>query len=77
MECPRCNPCNCPDPDFIERNGAWLLTVIGMFAACAGGVFTYFLKSRCRNIKCWGLECQRDVLALDPSQVSVTTTSDA
>ena len=35
---------NGPDPDFIMRNGGWLITVVGVFSACVGGVLTYFLK---------------------------------
>lgn len=52
-------------PDFIERNGAWLLTVFGILGACVSGMFVYFLKSRCSSIKCCGMECQRDVLDLN------------
>ena len=65
MECPACNPCNCPDPDFIERNGTWLLGVIGIVAGVVGGMFTYFLKSRCHQIKCCGSECNREVMTLE------------
>ena len=72
VECPiECVRSACPDPDFIEKNGAWLLTVIGIFSALVGTVFTYFLKSRCKRIKCCGLLCDRDVVALDPSHVQV------
>jgi hypothetical protein len=52
------------EPDFIERNGAWVLTIVGMFITCLSGVLVYFLKSRCTTIKCCGFECQRDVLDL-------------
>ncbi len=61
----------CPDPDFLERNGAWLLTVIGMGVGTLGTVLTYFLKSRCSRIKCWGVECVRDVVKLSAAQVEV------
>ena len=40
-----CNPCNCPNPDFIERNGTWLLGTFGIASALVGGMFAYFLKS--------------------------------
>ena len=53
------------DPDFIERNGAWLLSVLGVTTACVSGVLAYFLKSRCSRIKCCGVECERDVLNLE------------
>ena len=52
------------DPDFVERNGAWLLSVLGIFSACVSGMLVYFLKSRCVHIKCCGFECTRDVLDL-------------
>ena len=75
MECPACNPCNCPDPDFIERNGTWLLGMVGIVATCVGGMFTYFLKSRCTSIKCLGQECIREVVPLDVKDVKIETTS--
>jgi len=72
--CNPCNPCNCPvGPDFIERNGTWLLGVLGIFATCVGGMFTYFLKSRCTRIRLCGSECTRQPIALDPSEVKVQT----
>lgn len=48
-------------PDFIERNGAWLLTIIGVGSACLGTVLTYFLKSRCHKLKIGCLECDRTI----------------
>ena len=62
-----------PDDDFVSKNGAWLLTVIGLFSACVGGVFTYFLRSRCRKLKFGCLECDRDVLDLKSSDAIITT----
>lgn len=53
------------EPDFVERNGAWLLSVFGVIAACMSGMLAYFLKSRCSRIKCCGFECERDVLDLE------------
>ena len=64
----------CQERDFIERNGTWLLTVTGMFAACIGGLLTYFLKSRCYFIRCCGSECRRDTVTLDPRDVRIDTT---
>lgn len=49
-------------PDFVERNGAWLLSVLGISMTCISGVLVCVLRSRCRTIKCCGLECERDVL---------------
>jgi hypothetical protein len=50
------------EPDFVERNGAFLLSLVGMVGACISGLLAYFLRSRCRTIKCCGCECERDVL---------------
>lgn len=52
-------------PDFIERNGAWLLSVFGIVSACVSGMFVYFLKSRCTRIACCGSECVRSPINLD------------
>ena len=52
-------------PDFIERNGAWLLTVIGMVITCLMSTLVYFLKSRCSLIRVCGCECQRSVVDLE------------
>ena len=55
-------------PDFIERNGAWLLSVVGILGSCTTAVLVYFLRSRCRRIRCCGCECERDVLDLETTQ---------
>lgn len=34
-------------------------------------LLTYFLKSRCKYIKCCGFECTRDVLTLDPKDIQI------
>ena len=73
MECPACNPCNCPNPDFIERNGTWLLGTFGIGSALIGGILAYFLKSRCTKIKCACMECDRRVVELKAEDVEVNT----
>ena len=42
-----------------------------LVAACVGTVLTYFLKSRCRKIKCLGLECDRTPVDLEPGNIEV------
>ena len=59
------------DPDFIERNGPWLLTVLGLCLSCVGATLAYFLKSRCTRIACCGASCERNVLDLTESQVEI------
>ena len=75
VECPiECVRGACPDgPDFLEKNGAFLLTVIASASACLALTFTYFLKSRCKNIQTPCVSCQRDVVELDAKDVEVVT----
>ena len=49
------------NPDFIERNGTWLLTMVTAVGACVSGLLVYMLKSRCTHIKCFCIECDRSV----------------
>lgn len=72
--CPvHCVNAGCPQPDFIERNGTWLLTVLGVVAGCLASVLTYFLRSRCKTIRCFGLSCDREVPPVDSKEISVET----
>jgi hypothetical protein len=59
------------EPDFIERNGTWLLSLVGILVTCFSGLLAYFLKSRCQTIKFCGCECERDVLNLERVPESV------
>ena len=52
------------DFDFVQRNGAWLLSMLAILGSCVAGILGYFLRSRCKRIKCLGFECERDVLDL-------------
>lgn len=65
------------EPDFLEKNGAWLLTVIAGCTGCVGMVLTYFLKSRCSRINFCGISCVREVLSLKPSEVVITSSDTA
>jgi len=60
------------EPDFLERNGTFLLTALGLMGGCAGSMMVYFLKSRCSEIKlCWGcVNCVREPLPADAIEVS-------
>ena len=49
-------------PDFVERNGPFLLTCFGLLGTCVAGIAVYFLKSRCTRIACCGMSCTRDVV---------------
>lgn len=62
------------EPDFLERNGTFLLTALGIIGGCVGSMMVYFLKSRCSEIKlCWGcVNCVREPLPVDMIETSVT-----
>ena len=61
------------DQDFLEKHGAWVLTIAGLGAGCFGTLVAYFLKSRCKKIKLCGLECDREVVALDVKDVEAVS----
>lgn len=72
--CPlECINSACAPPDFIERNGTWLLTLVGVGTSFVGALLAYFLKSRCKKVKCLCIQCEREVLQLEPQTVDVTT----
>ncbi len=72
--CPiECVRVGCPEPDFVEKNGTWLLTVIAGFTGCFGMVLTYFLKSRCKQISCWGVNCIREVIDVKTEDIEITS----
>lgn len=59
------------EQDFIEKNGTWLLTVVGITIGCFGTMFTYFLKSRCHKLKLGCLECDRTPVDLEAKDVTL------
>jgi len=65
------------DPDFIERNGTWLLTIVATVGTCVSGLLVYVLKSRCTYIRGCGCECRRDVVALEARDVEASVESQA
>ncbi len=72
VDCPiECVRSACPEPDWLEKHSSFVLTLVGILSGLFGMVFTYFLKSRCKTIKCCGLECDRQVVELDPKDVRV------
>ena len=46
---------------------------ITMLGACVGMTFQFILKSRCTNIKCCGMECDRQVVDLTASDTELGT----
>lgn len=66
---------NYDQPDFVEKHSTFLITLIGALSACAGVVLTYFLKSRCNKIKFGCIECERNVVNLEASQIEIQNTN--
>ena len=71
VECPI--ECVKNHPDFIERNGTWLLSVIASISALCGYFLSYFLKSRCKKIDCCGLKCDRTPIDLEVKDANVVS----
>ena len=57
-------------PDFLQKHGAWVLTIVGVGSACLGTMFAYFLKSRCKKLRFGCIECDREVIEFDAKEVS-------
>ena len=49
----------------------FILTLVGLIGGGGAAVLSYFLRSRCRTVQCGCIRCERDVLALEPSSVTV------
>jgi len=60
-------------PDFLQKHSSFFLTLFGVVTGVAGLIFTYFLKSRCTEIKCFGMFCKRKPLDLDNTDVEITS----
>lgn len=76
IQCPiECAKMGCPDPDWLEKHNAFLLTIVGGLGAGLGVLLSYFLKSRCSHIKMCCIDCDREVVNLRASDTEVTSTS--
>jgi hypothetical protein len=74
ITCPiECVREGCPDLDFLEKHNGFLITLIGAISGVLGVIFSYCIKSRCKNIKTPCISCDRDVVVLEPDQVEVAT----
>jgi hypothetical protein len=47
----------------MQITEAFLLTVIGLFGTGCAVLLRYFLKSRCKTVKCFCITCERDVVS--------------
>jgi len=52
-------------------NATFILTMTGMIGTGIGVLLTYFLKSRCTMVKCCCLECKRQPIDLQPSDIEI------
>lgn len=44
---------------FLQTNGAFILTLLGLMGSCTTAMLLYFLRSRCTRVKCCCMECIR------------------
>ena len=66
--CPiECVRAACPSPDWLEKHETFTLTMVATISAFVTAVLSYFLKSRCTKIKCFGMSCIRQPLPIDSS----------
>ena len=56
-----CVNIGCPQPTFLQLHETFVLSIVGIGGSAFGVLFAYFLKSRCKKIKCcFGLfSCDR------------------
>ena len=74
MNCPiDCVRIACPDPDWLEKHEGFVITIVGLIGGACGVLLTYFLKSRCKKISCWGFSCDREPIQLEPSQIEIVS----
>ena len=62
-------------PTWLERHEGWTITMVGILGGGLGALLAFFMRSRCTKIKCFGLACDREPLALEPSQVEVVSST--
>jgi hypothetical protein len=49
----------------------FILTLVGLIGGGGTAILTYFLKSRCRTVECCCIKCERNVIPIDASQVTI------
>jgi hypothetical protein len=63
------------EDDWLEKHSAFLITLIGSISAVLGVVFTYCIKSRCKNIKTCCISCDRDVIEIKNEDIKINNIS--
>jgi hypothetical protein len=51
------------ESDSFPLDSAFLLSLAALIGGGVLACLRFVLKSRCSVIRCWGVECQRDVLS--------------
>ncbi len=70
--CPiECVSASCPEADWLEKHNGFLITLIGSFSAVLGVVFSYCIKSRCKNIKTPCISCDREVIEIKKENIEI------
>lgn len=69
IECVK-SGCESP-PDWLEKHNGFVLTLVASISAGLGIVLSYFLKSRCKNIKTPCCSCDREVLEIKSQDVEI------
>ena len=72
-----CVNIGCPQPTFLQLHETFVLSIVGIGGSAFGVLFAYFLKSRCKKIKCcFGLfSCDRVPIDLPVESADVTVES--
>jgi hypothetical protein len=68
--------CESP-PDWLEKHSTFLLTFIGAVGGAISVLLAYCIKSRCKKIKCFGIECDRTPVDLEAKDIDVKITKDS
>jgi hypothetical protein len=72
ISCPlECVRGGCPEEDWLSKHNGFLITLIGAISAVLGVVFSYCIKSRCKNIRTPCMSCDRDVIEIQKENIEL------
>jgi len=71
-----CVKAGCDDtPDYLEKHSTFFLTLVGSVSALVGILLSYCIKSRCKNIKCCCISCDREPIDLNNDNIQINNIS--